>query len=118
MGSTATATDGTAVVADAALGVGSATNFTVNTGKSFTKFLMSFTDSNPLGAASDFAASINWGDKTKPSRGHITGTGQFGVTGKHTYAKAGDYQAKVAVVDKGGKTTGAIAMIHVKAGAS
>jgi hypothetical protein len=47
-----------------------------------------FTDPNSLAVASDFVATINWGDGTPSTIGTITlVSGQFRVTGSHTYAE-------------------------------
>jgi hypothetical protein len=57
-------------------------------GQSFTAAVGAFTDPNPLGAASDFSATIHWGDGTT-SAGLIAAQpgGTFTVTGTHTYAE-------------------------------
>ncbi|HEX4794584.1 MAG TPA: hypothetical protein VH370_12365 [Humisphaera sp.] len=80
-------------------------------GKSLTGFegrvlsntVASFTDANLLAPASDFTASINWGD------GHTTagtvvkdGAGRFHVTGNHAYAADKKYVVKVTINDPGG----------------
>ena len=64
-----------------------------------------FTDADPNATASDFTATINWGDSTS-----TTGTvaaqngGGFAVDGAHTYADEGRYAVGVTVKDVGGST--------------
>ena len=50
-----------------------------------------FTDGNPGGAASDFTASIDWGDGTPATLGTVVvgPSGTFQVNGSHTYADSG-----------------------------
>ena len=73
-----------------------------------------FTDANPLGNASDFTATINWGDGTL-SFGTVSsgGGGLFFVSGGHAYAQAGAYTITSNISDKGGSTvvTGGSAQI-------
>ena len=67
-----------------------------------------FTDANPNATASDFTATINWGDGTT-----TTGTvvaqngGGFAVDGTHTYADEGKYTVDVTINDVGGSTASA-----------
>ncbi len=60
-----------------------------------------FTDADPNGSASDFTASINWGDNTPTSSGTITALagGGFSVAGTHTYANTGSYAVQVTITD-------------------
>jgi hypothetical protein len=94
-------TTGSATVADAAL-TGSATQPVVNTTESpifptpvfgaplFTGQVASFLDSNPFGPASQFTATIDWGDGTPQSAGTVSGgAGAYTVSGSHTYADSG-----------------------------
>ena len=67
-----------------------------------------FADATPppiLGSASDFAATIDWGDGTPPSAGTIVanGTAGFQVFGSHTYAeeRATPSSINVTVFDEG-----------------
>ncbi len=50
-----------------------------------------FTDANPGATASDFTATINWGDGTAPTTGTVVPgpSGTFEVDGSHTYASSG-----------------------------
>jgi hypothetical protein len=58
-----------------------------------------FTDSDKANTASDFTASIAWGDGTS-SAGKVSGSnGTFTVTGSHTYAAAGTDAVAVTLTD-------------------
>jgi hypothetical protein len=63
-----------------------------------------FTHANPAGAASDYTATITWGDGTASTAGTVSAAagGGFEVTGSHTYAAAGQYTTSVAINDVGG----------------
>ncbi|HVA47067.1 MAG TPA: choice-of-anchor tandem repeat GloVer-containing protein [Pirellulales bacterium] len=69
----------------------------------FTGIVASFTDTNQAAAASDFTASIDWGDGAT-SAGTVTAnsTGGFDVSGTQTYALAGSYPIDVTVSDSPG----------------
>jgi PKD repeat protein len=77
----------------------------------------SFTDSLGLLPADGFKATIDWGDGTTPTAGHVvvrpdqigaTGdtsqpiTPQYAVIGEHTYATDGSYKVHVTVAGLGG----------------
>ncbi len=89
-------------VADAPL-TASPVNFTAVAGTSFNGSVATFTDANPGGQASDFTASIAWGDGTQ-SAGKVTSSpsGGFIVTGTHTYASTGGFKTTVTINDVGG----------------
>jgi hypothetical protein len=91
-------------VADASINVTGAPLNAVE-GASFSGAVASFIDADPNGVASDFSATINWGDQTN-SAGTIAanGSGGFSVTGSHVYAEEGTYAVTVAVSDVGGAT--------------
>jgi hypothetical protein len=63
-----------------------------------------FTHTNPAGAASDYTATITWGDGTASTTGTVSAAagGGFEVTGSHTYAAAGTYTTTVTINDVGG----------------
>lgn len=68
-----------------------------------------FTDGNPLAAAGDFTALINWGDGSPPTPGVITepSAGVFSVIGSHTYmtlpsSGGSSYAISVQVADHWG----------------
>jgi hypothetical protein len=102
-GSTATA-GGTAAVADAPL-TATGRNISGTEGAAFTGVVASFTDANPNGTASDYTATIAWGDGSTSS-GTVAADGQggFTVSGSHTYADAESYPVSVTVKDAGGST--------------
>jgi Bacterial Ig-like domain (group 1) len=58
-----------------------------------------FTDPDKSATASEYSATIDWGDKTS-SPGTVTGGGgSFAVEGKHTYAEEGSYPITVVITD-------------------
>jgi PKD repeat protein len=65
--------------------------------------LATFVEHNPSATASQYTATINWGDGTT-----TTGTvserfsGEFDVYGSHTYATAGVYLVSVTITDSDG----------------
>ena len=63
-----------------------------------------FTDADPNGVASDYTASINWGDGSSSTAGTVSAAagGGFEVKGSHTYAAAGKYTTSVTISDVGG----------------
>ncbi|HTD23143.1 MAG TPA: hypothetical protein VK738_10845 [Terriglobales bacterium] len=65
-----------------------------------------FTDADPSGTLSDYAATINWGDGTSLSPGTIAAnmSGGFNVIGSHVYAEEGSYTVGTHVADTGGST--------------
>lgn len=79
----------------------------------FVQTVATFVDANPWGTASDFTASIDWGD------GHVSaGTvssvgGGFAVTGSHRYESKGPYPVAVHVADVGGSTTDVVSSATV-----
>src|SRR5207302_1308814 len=63
-----------------------------------------FTDANPLSAANDFTAIVNWGDGSASTTGTVTTNpnGGFDVSGASSYGEEGAYAVSVAVTDAGG----------------
>ncbi len=72
---------------------------------SFSGPTANLTDANPFGMASDFTATIAWGDASS-SAGTVTGPmgGPFVVSGTHTYATTGTFTITTAITDDGGST--------------
>jgi hypothetical protein len=106
----------TATVADAALsaaGRGSTTTAVVTT-RAFAGQVATLTDQNPGGSASDFTATIDWGDG-QSSAGTVSQTtgGDYSVSGSHPYAADGPYTVKVHVVDDGGAGADATSYVVV-----
>jgi hypothetical protein len=67
-----------------------------------------FTDPNPSAQASEYSASVNWGDGTATSAGAVTGSGgSYQVSGSHSYAGTGYYTVTVHITDDGGSTADA-----------
>jgi hypothetical protein len=64
-----------------------------------------FTDTNTTNPASEFTATINWGDG-QSSAGTIAGSnGSFTVTGSHDYATVGNFPIGVTISNFGGTAT-------------
>lgn len=96
----------TARVADARLS-GTGVPVAATAGTEFSGPVASFTDADPGGVASDYAATIDWGDGSS-SAGAISGsTGGFTVAGSHTYAAgtATSHPVTVTIRDAGGAST-------------
>ncbi len=73
----------------------------------------SFTDADPAGTASDYSATIAWGDGTT-SVGTISASGSgFPVTGSHTYKEDRNYPITVHIADVGGSTVAVNSSAHV-----
>jgi large repetitive protein len=69
-------------------------------GSTFTGAVAGFTDSNTAAAASDFTATINWGDGSSTTAGTVTGSnGAFTVTGAHSYSNTGTSTVTVTLSD-------------------
>jgi CSLREA domain-containing protein len=71
-------------------------------GEAFTdQVVATFTSSNVASTASNFTATIDWGDGTAFTSGTIVskGGGSFTVTGGHTYAEEGSYNISVTIHD-------------------
>ena len=80
------------------------TTITATAGKAFTGVVGSFTDGDPSDVASDFAATINWGDG-HTSTGNVklnATTKRFDITGTNTYSVGGTYTITATPSDVGG----------------
>jgi large repetitive protein len=86
---------GTLTVTDAALAApnGGQAALAATRGSALTATVAAFTDPDTLAAASDFTATINWGDGTAPTTGTVvrTAAGSFEVQSSHTYTGAGAF---------------------------
>jgi PKD repeat protein len=110
-------------VADAALTAGALTPPAAVVGQPISNaVLFHFSDANPIATASDYTATVTWGDgsvensTSNPSDVHVVAdpNGGFDVIGSHSYtAVATGLTFQVAVQDKGGATTSASASINV-----
>ncbi|MHB1524650.1 MAG: hypothetical protein ACYCYB_11935, partial [Candidatus Dormibacteria bacterium] len=94
-------------VADAAIS-GSGATLSPAENQSFTGGAATFTDANPYAVASQFTATINWGDGTTTS-GAIAADpnvyAQFDVSGTHTYTQPGSFPVLVTISDAGGQSS-------------
>ena len=84
--------------------VGTAVIATPTAGLAFTNVVVAtFTDSDLGVTASNFAASIDWGDGTTNAGSVIAASvaGNFDVVGSHTYAAAGTYPVHVTLTALG-----------------
>ena len=105
---------GTATVDDARLTAGQSPSLSGLDGSAITGTLATFSDANPGATASDFTATVDWGDGSAPSGATVTADGgHFDVSAGHAYAKAGRYTATVTITDAGGSETSAQAEIDV-----
>jgi SdrD B-like domain/Bacterial Ig-like domain (group 3)/Domain of unknown function DUF11 len=66
--------------------------------------LATFTDTYTGAPASDFLATIDWGDGQNSTGTVSGGNGSFTVIGSHNYAYAGTYLIGVAIAEDGGAT--------------
>jgi hypothetical protein len=84
-----------------------ATGVPVNAGEgtAFSGPVATITDNDQTHVASDFAATIDWGDGSTSS-GVVTGSaGQFTVSGSHTYADEGSFPINVQIVPPNSAST-------------
>jgi phospholipase C len=92
---------GTAAV-DAPL-TGSLTHFAPTEETPFAGIVATFSDEDQAGTASDYGATINWGDGTTSVGSFSTDpNGGFDVDANHTYSVDGTYNVSVAITDQGG----------------
>jgi PKD repeat protein len=105
---------GTATVTenDSLTGIGK----TITTGQTFSGAVATFLDTNGSAPATDFTASINWGDGTITA-GTVSGPtgGPFVVSGTHTYASPGQYTVAVTLKDDAPGTASATAVSTINA---
>ncbi len=98
----ATATDASSAhVTDATL-TGAPSLVSAAAGVPFRGAVATFADPNPFATASDFSATITWGNEG-PSAGTVAAVpGGFEVVGSHTFASSGQIPITVLVIDNGG----------------
>jgi PKD domain len=78
-------------------------------GSPFSGTVATISDGDSTAVASDYTATINWGDGSSAT-GTISaggGAGQFTVSGSHTWASGGSYPVHVAITKVNGRTTSA-----------
>lgn len=74
----------------------------------FSGAVATFSDTLPNTPASDFAATIDWGDGTVTA-GAVTATaGIFTISGSHTYLDEGSFTVKSSVQDVGGTASASV----------
>src|SRR5262249_6666170 len=89
--------------------IGTGTTITATEGTAFSGTVATFSDSNTGDVASQFTATIAWGDGTT-STGTVTGgNGSFSVTGNHTYSDEASATVAVTLTQRGGGTAAATA---------
>jgi hypothetical protein len=118
-GSTANATSA-ATVAEADVLTGQGTSLAANANQALTNVTVAtFADSYTGNLASDFAATVNWGDGTTTSGTVSDGNGTFTVTGTHTYAAAGQDNITVTLSEDapGTATATANSTVNVRSAA-
>ena len=100
-GGSTTSASGTNTVADAPI---TATCGTPATSlQSFSGTVASLADANTGAPASDFTATIDWGDGSSTSNGTVAGSGgSYTITGSHSYSSTGYYNITTTVTDDGG----------------
>jgi autotransporter-associated beta strand protein len=110
-GSTANVTS-TANVADAPLHVLNR-SVTFQEGAASSGIVAAFTDPDPHAFATQYSASIAWGDGTTTA-GAAAGDGAgFDTTGSHAYAEEGTFNVTVTIQDAGGTVATANSTVHV-----
>jgi PKD repeat protein len=75
----------------------------VTAGVSSAPVVATFTDADPATSASEYSATVDWGDGSAGAGTVSAGTGGgYEVSGPHAYAVAGSYPVKVTIQDAGG----------------
>jgi hypothetical protein len=93
--------------------------FSAASGTAFTgQLVATFTDADPGGTASDYQATVAWGDNTTSGATvQANGSGGFNVraghTYTHTYTNAGTFTVVVTIIDDGGSTATATSTANV-----
>jgi len=90
-------------------------NVSATAGSPFSGAVATLSDGDPTAVASDFTATITWGDGAS-SAGTVTGgPGQFTISASHTWAAAGSYALTVSVKKVNGRTASASSTATVAA---
>jgi len=91
-----------ATVNDASLTASSSSfnTFNASATQPFSGTVAAFTDADPGGTVSDYAATIDWGDGTTSAGTVSAVTGGFAVSGTHTYTTKGDQFYAVTITDQ------------------
>ncbi|HEV7223314.1 MAG TPA: hypothetical protein VGN42_11480, partial [Pirellulales bacterium] len=115
---TATATTAATVADVDVLAAGPDITVNVKEGTAFSGIVGTFDDSgNPNNLPTNFTATIDWGDGTTAS-GHVTSqpSGEFAVSGRHTYADEGTFGVKISLAENAPGTAVAATMARVVVG--
>ena len=91
-----------ATITDAALSAAGKNIVTLNP---FSGTVATFTDADPGGVASDYTASIAWGDGTTTSGTVAAGSTGFVVNGSHSFTVLGPETATITITDAGSSFT-------------
>jgi len=90
----------TAAPAAATVIMASPVDFSAAEGAAFNGAVATFEDDNPAATATDFTATIDWGDGTTPTMGMIfASSAAFAVVGQHTYGDEGSFTVTVTISD-------------------
>ena len=84
-------------------------------GQSLTANLATFSDADPGGVASDYTATVAWGDGSHTAATITAVAGGYQVTASHSYAITGSSRPTVTVVDAGGAQASGDATVNVTA---
>jgi type VI protein secretion system component Hcp len=100
---------GTVTVAEGDVLTPTATTISVQQGQAFNGIVATFTDTNINNVASDFVATIDWGDGTTTTGAVTDDAGQIGVSGTHTYTMSGTDTVSVTLTEDAPGTATAVA---------
>jgi hypothetical protein len=90
------------------------TTVSATEGTSFNGTVATFSDPDAFATASEYTASIDWGDGHS-SAGTVSGSsGSFAVSGEHTYAEEGTFTVTVKITDVDNSTNSATATSTAK----
>ena len=112
-GALAATADTVAAVTDAPLTV-TGSSFTPVKGESYVGEVARFVDEAQSSKASDFTATIAWGDGTSsPGAVVADGGGGYQVVGVHTYLGSNRFNVSVTVDDRGGSRSESLVVVRV-----
>ncbi len=94
---------GRATIADGAL-TASGVDIHPVEGAAFGGLVATFADANPNGTASDFTATIIWGDGQTSTGTVVASSAGFDVSAAHTYVEEGTESITVTITDVGGSS--------------
>jgi hypothetical protein len=77
--------------------------------------LAAFTDADPAGAASDYSATVSWGDGlSSPGAVQAGPNGTWQVHASHAYAEEGSYAPSLTLTDAGGAPLTGIGLVTIQ----